>query len=126
MNVKQAAVKFGKSVSTIYRWIKTGIIQAAKVGRSWIVMERHSDASLAAFAATVVAPAVTTLEDVVAALAAQRKILDECSPMARMSDEQAARNWAASDVVEVVSNRYYDDCARLGVQAVEWTTITRM
>ena len=41
MTAQQAAATFGKSVSTIYRWIKKGLLQAVKVGRKWsIVMTR--------------------------------------------------------------------------------------
>jgi excisionase family DNA binding protein len=33
--VKEAAAYFGKSLSTIYRWIKSGKLNATKVGRKW-------------------------------------------------------------------------------------------
>ena len=37
MTAQQAAQTFGKSVSTIYRWIKKGLLSAVKVGRKWSI-----------------------------------------------------------------------------------------
>ena len=84
LSVKQAAEKAGKNVETIRRWIKTGKLEAKKVGRTWQISQASLESYIANQAGNQTKESIIT-EKTIAQIAS--KVAAELKPMLELAKQ---------------------------------------